>query len=283
MTRDDFIPRLESYLDEYEGATPLPESVRVAVRVELPRTKQVRSIGGLGRYTSMVSTRTAQVALGLAAAALIVAVGAFLYSGRDVGQDNASASPTATPATSEAASVAPSVEPSAAAACEATDVTASAGVIDVTWCAYGVGEPDDISFTMDGPEEWTDQHFSGFGSLWLRPESGGSITFALVEDQTVDEVVADLSTRNGYAAANESATTVGGKSATVLELSLADGAAADDAQPLIDDPDLDWRLQSGTFTRAWIVDLDGSTVMILAGESLAEAVADSLQTVEWGS
>ena len=37
---DEFIGQLESYLDEYEGSTPLPEDVRDAIRAELPLTRQ---------------------------------------------------------------------------------------------------------------------------------------------------------------------------------------------------------------------------------------------------
>lgn len=277
MTRDDFIPRLESYLDEFEGATPLPESVRMAVRAEVPRTKQVRSLRGLARYTTMFSTRTAQVALGLAAAALVVAVGAFLYSGRNVGgPDDGSPTPTAEPDVSAA--------PSGEAICESTRVAvtgAGASQIEIDWCAYGVGEPGAISFTMEGPSAWVDQHFSGFGSLWLRPAGGGAITFALAEDQSADEVLADVSTREGYRVANEATVTLGGAPARVLDLSLAEGVASGDAAPLIADPDQTWRLQEGTITRVWIVDVAGSTVMIAAGESLADAVGDALSTIEW--
>jgi hypothetical protein len=276
MTRDDFIPRLESYLDEYEGTTPLPESVRVAVRAELPRTKQVRSLRGLARYTTMFSTRTAQIALGLSAAAMVVAVGAFLSSGRNVGDGDPS--PTALEATQT-----PLASAASTATCEVTEVGASDGQIDVTWCAQGVGEAGAISFTLDGPEAWVDQHFAGFGSLWLRPEGGGAITFALVEDQSVDEVIADITTRDGYVVANEAAVTLGGEPGTVLDITVAEGAATDDVAPLIEDPDLNFRLQEGRFTRVWVVDVAGRTVMIAVGEALANDVADALQTIEWGT
>jgi hypothetical protein len=274
-TRDDFIQRLENYLHEYEGSTPLPDSVRLAVRAELPNTKQVRSLRGPARYMTMIYTRTAQVALGLAAAALILAAGAFLYSGRDVG--GPLPSPTGT---SPSASVAASGD----ATCEATTAAATgvgAETIDVTWCAYGIGEPRAISFSMEAPSEWLEQWYPGEGTLWLRPAGGGAIALALHPDQSVDQVAADVAGRDGYVVANESPVTLGGADGVVLDVSLAEGTASSDVAPLIADADQTLRLQSGTITTVWIVDVAGDTVMIAAGESLADAVGDALQTIEW--
>ncbi|HEX7172020.1 MAG TPA: hypothetical protein VF365_05360 [Candidatus Limnocylindria bacterium] len=277
MTRDDrFIQQIERYLDEYEGVTTLPERVRSAIRAELPKTKQAGALRGPARYLTVFSTRTAQVALGVAAAALIVAVGAFLYSGRDVGgPDDGTPSPTTdlAPSTTSA--------PSGEAACERTAVVARTDGMDVTWCAYGVGEPASISFTMEGPSAWVDQYFSGFGSLWLRPAGGGAITLDLVEGQSVDEVVADVSGREGYAVADEAPVTLGGAAGVVFDVSLAEGVTSGEAPPLIADPDQTWRLQDGTFTRVWIVDVAGDTVMIATGEDLADAVGEALGTIQW--
>ncbi len=47
MTRNDqFIERLEAYLDEHEGITPLPDAVSDAVRGRLPKTRQDRPFAG---------------------------------------------------------------------------------------------------------------------------------------------------------------------------------------------------------------------------------------------
>jgi hypothetical protein len=279
MTRDaQFIQQLESYLDEYEGPTTLPEHVREAVRAELPKTKQAGRLRGPARYLSMFSTRTAQVALGLAAAALIVAVGAFLYSGRNVGTDDATPSPSdATPTASGAA----------AETCEATAVNQrgfGAGTLDVVWCAYGPGDPRSIAFTMEGSFAiGQDGFFPGGGTLWLRPAAGGAITLALHQDQSIDDVVADVTSREGYAVTEATEVTLGGRDARVLDISLEEGAASGDVAPLIADDDQDWRLQEGTFTRLWVVDVEGDTLMIAAGADLADDVGDGLSTIEWGS
>lgn len=97
MTReDDLIDQLEAYLDEFEGVTPLPDSVRNAVRAQLPMTKQLgRFSGPMGRFPVMNNNF---VRLGLAAAVIVLAVlvGIQFLPGPNVGSD-ASPTPTATP------------------------------------------------------------------------------------------------------------------------------------------------------------------------------------------
>jgi hypothetical protein len=279
MTRDGrFIQQLESYLDDYEGVTTLPERVRDAVRAELPKTKQAGVLRGPARYLSMFSFRTAQVALGLAAAALIVAVGAFLYSGRNVGGTDGSPSPSAP--------VDASASVSATEVCEATTVRSSGAggaTLDVVWCAYGIGEPDSVAFAMEAPASWADQFFTGEGTLWLRPEGGGAITLALREGESVDDVVADVTGREAYSATESTALSLGGRDGVVFDVSLEEGATSGDAPPLIVNPDQTWRLQEGTFTRLWVVDVEGDTLMIATGADLADEVGDALSTIEWGS
>jgi hypothetical protein len=61
LTRDDdFIRQLEGYLEEFEGATPLPVSVRDALREELPMTGQV---GPRVRLTAGMGVAAAVIAL----------------------------------------------------------------------------------------------------------------------------------------------------------------------------------------------------------------------------
>ena len=270
MTRtDDFIQQLESYLDEYEGLTPLPEGVRDAVRAELPLTNQAGPLPGPARYLPMSFSKAAGIGLAAAAAVLVVAVGAFVLRAQSVGPPGPS--PTAT-ATAEAA------------VCERTTAVAGApGTIEVDWCANGANQPGAVSFTMDAPAAWVDQYFAGFGSLWLRPEGGGAITFAIHPDESVDDVIADVSGREGYVVENLAPVALGGAPAQTFDLSLAAGANSNDTEPLITDPDQTWQLQEGRITRVWIVDVDGQTVLIATGEGLADAVGESLETIQWGS
>lgn len=105
MTSDkDFIGVLEEYLDEYEGATPLPESVRDAVRAQLPTTKQIGPLRGLMRYPSMFNLPMA-ARYGLAAAVVVAAAvlgSAVLFRGENVGTGDPTASPVAIQPISEA-------------------------------------------------------------------------------------------------------------------------------------------------------------------------------------
>jgi hypothetical protein len=279
MTRDtEFIEQLEKYLDDYDGVTTLPEHVREALRAQLPKTKQAGALRGPARYLPMFSTRIAQVALGLAAAILIVAVGAFLYSGRNVGgPDEAPSSPT-TEAVSSSSAAAENV-------CEATTARATGlggDTLAVVWCAYGPGEPREVSFTMEAPSSWAAQFFPGRKTLWLRPAEGGAIALALHEDESVDDMVDDITGREGYVVANESTVTLDDAAGVSLDVSLADGSASSDALPLIADDDQTWPLQEGLLTRVWIVDVDGDTLMIAAGQDLADEVGDALSTIQWG-
>lgn len=70
MTRsDEFIGQLESYLEDYEGSTPLPEAVRDAIRAELPLTRQRPAWWPARRFPEMSSFAK----LGVAAAVAVVA------------------------------------------------------------------------------------------------------------------------------------------------------------------------------------------------------------------
>lgn len=85
MTHSDFIGQVESYLDEFEGSTPLPESVRQAVRAELPAIRQTRR-GRLPGVFTMTMWTPSHARYGLLAAAMVAAavLGASLL-GRGIG------------------------------------------------------------------------------------------------------------------------------------------------------------------------------------------------------
>jgi hypothetical protein len=102
---EDFTERLETYLDEYEGVTPLPDAVRDATRAELPHTKQIGPISGLSRFLSMTLQLPPSARYGLAAAVVLAAalIGVSIFNRNDVGGPNdpseaqsPSAAPTAT-------------------------------------------------------------------------------------------------------------------------------------------------------------------------------------------
>jgi hypothetical protein len=94
---DDFIGQLEDYLESFEGTTPLPDRVRDAVRTELPWTRQVNPRLGLVRRTNMSSTSTLVRWAALAAALVVVVLGAtILLPGSNHAVVSPSPAPTAT-------------------------------------------------------------------------------------------------------------------------------------------------------------------------------------------
>ena len=279
MTRsDDFIQQLESYLDEYEGLTPLPGGVRDAVRAEVPMIKQAGPLRGPARYTSMIlSSKAIGIGLAAAAAILALAVGTFFFNGQNVGGPADSPPAPATEST-------PSASAAAGDVCEATTVRATglgARTLEVVWCAYGPGEPRQVNFTMEAPSSWAEAYFPGAGTLWLRPAEGGAITLAIREDESVEEVVSDIAGREGYLVENQTSVTLDGAAGVSLDVSLAEGVAPSDAPPLIADDDQTWQVQAESMTRLWVVDLAGDTLMIAAGEPLTDAVGEALATIEW--
>ena len=96
MTREDeFIGHVEQYLDDYEGVTPLPDSVRDALRAEIPKTKQTGSLRGPMRFVNMTMSLPAPARYGIAAVAIVAAavLGAVFYQGLNVGTTDPSPTP----------------------------------------------------------------------------------------------------------------------------------------------------------------------------------------------
>jgi hypothetical protein len=126
MTGDkDFIGQLEAYLDDYEGMTPLPGSVRDSVRAALPSTRQLGPISGPVRDIYMNSSMDTPARWGLVAAVVIGAViigGALIFGGGGVGNEP---SPTPSPSVAPSESAVPSgAEPvDIAAVAEGTQLT----------------------------------------------------------------------------------------------------------------------------------------------------------------
>ena len=98
MTREDeFIGQLEAYLDDYEGLTPLPDTVRDAVRAELPKTKQIGSRWQPMTFLNMTMNAHPAAKYGLVAtvvmAAAVIGI-VFFYRGSNIGGPDATPTPT---------------------------------------------------------------------------------------------------------------------------------------------------------------------------------------------
>jgi hypothetical protein len=214
-------------------------------------------------------TKYGPVALAAAAAVLAIAVGLYLFGGRNVGD----MTPTPTP----------SPTASAAATCTQTTMTPSAGRLDIAWCSNRTDAPSvPIAFSMDAQPTWDDQFYRDpEPALWLFPTGGGGILVAVDPDRTVDELMADINGREGYEISNEADLDLDGASGVMFDLTLADGASAGSTEPLVETSQQSWVLSDGSH-RVWIVDHDGETVLFVAGEELVDAVTESLSTLTWG-
>jgi len=175
---DDFTRRLEDYLHEHDGMTPLPERVRDAIHVALPRTRQAPARRGPMGVLMMVS-RSSAARGGLAAAAVVAAVvlGAAIFSGgNDLGVGGPAptptptaaptAAPTATPTPMAAGSLPLSSAPTVACYPEATSNDC---VAPGTYTLTGTVWPAEVS--LDVPAGWF-AWFPGAGYEGVLVDSG---------------------------------------------------------------------------------------------------------------
>ena len=111
MTRDEFIRQLETYLEEYEGSTPLPERVRTSVQGRIPTVPQRPGWWPDQRHPGL----NAAMGIALTAAAVVVVstlIGLGVLGGGRVGGPGAhEASPSPSPPTTELRSDAGLLEP----------------------------------------------------------------------------------------------------------------------------------------------------------------------------
>ena len=95
MTREElFVGQLESYLDDFEGITPLPDAVRHAVRAELPKTRQIGSRWDPTRFFNM-TLNIHPARYGLVAAVVMAAavIGIVFFQGSSSGGPDATPTP----------------------------------------------------------------------------------------------------------------------------------------------------------------------------------------------
>jgi hypothetical protein len=285
MTSDkDFIGVLEEYLDEYEGATPLPESVRDAVRAQLPTTNQVGPLSGPMRYPSMFNLPMA-ARYGLAAAVLLAAavIGVSFFSSQNVG------------------GLGPVEVPSATATPTPTRVpTAPSGQLEPG--TYRFAQFTRRAFTVTVPEGWSrDNNFLGTGSGTAESDAfqGNGVYFAtwmvshvysdscqwegaLRPTESVGELIQALAEQGGHETTAEGETELGGLPATQFEFSVPsdfDIAGCDqefmrlwpDAGP---NENYGLPIAVGQIVTVYVVDIDGEAQLVIAGHKEASTAAD---------
>jgi hypothetical protein len=225
-TRDDrFIGLLEDYLDEFDGATPLPDRVKDAIHADLPRTRQVRPRRAQLRVPTMMSNASVAVRWGAVAAAIAVAVvlGAAFMTNNNQGTIAGPATPSPTPAPTPTRTPSPTPIANLLQAAEQVPCSDSPGAeLCVKPGTYnlGPGMPHDILMTVPpGWWEWdyggqsvgllvevdAPRHGSGWGfqinqvgEVSRDPcnAAAGSVPAAQVD--TVDELVAAMSAWPGF-------------------------------------------------------------------------------------
>jgi hypothetical protein len=279
MSRDDrFIKQVESYLDEYEGVTPLPPNVRDAIRAALPATKQTKPIPGTTRYFTMSIPKPALYGLAAAAVIILVVLGAQLM-GSNVGSPAPSdAEPT------DGAAVASSTPAPSGDSCPTEPVTfPEPGVIAVHWCPPRDGNPV-VAFTVNADQEWAEGHFGSSQMLVFQPAQGGAFALAFSGPETVDALVEEISSNEEFEVSEPQPVTLGGADGVVFEVTLAPGVDPDAAPPLFEDDMADWRVGADETLRVWVVDRPGEALAIVTrppDQAWADAFEEILASLEW--
>jgi hypothetical protein len=175
MTRNDkFLAELESYLDEYEGLTPLPDPIRDAIRAELPLRKQVGSPATPIKYLRRSVQVPAPAAYGLVAAALVLAVvlGASLFAQfRNMGEG-----PSPTPAP------------------EGTLINPGTGGA-IAPGRYYIDDPFPVRVSFEVPQGISVDLFgytSNASQLNLGTRGGGEVSFEIIDNVSADPCIGTL-------------------------------------------------------------------------------------------
>ena len=108
---DEFIGKVEDYLVEFDGETPLPGRVMDAIHAELPRTRQAKAGPGFMRMPPMLSTISSRAPLGIAAAVVVAVVLGAVFINRINDQSGVAGDPAAssTPVPSKGPAASPEV------------------------------------------------------------------------------------------------------------------------------------------------------------------------------
>lgn len=259
MTRDsDLIGLIEDYLDDVDGHTLLPDTTRDAIRARLPSTSQRPAWWPGWRFPEM--NTTAKLAMGVAAAALVVLVGFTVMNGRTNVGGPAPASPTvaATPTASpEAATIV--IGDGLLADVQVTSPRPEGWTLTANFASKAGSEPNGIGFSA-----WTSTAPHADPCHWQDEIMDPSTP------PTVEEIVATLVGQPGRDPRPPVEATLGGWPATRLELvtpPALDIATCDLGRykawtDLADPNGGNWNHENGQLDVVYVVDVDGVTVVI---------------------
>lgn len=277
MTRDDaFIGLLEGYLDDYEGSTPLPESVRDYVREQIVTTKQIRPLPGPMRYLTMI-TLPAPVRYGAVAALAIglVLVGAYALGPPDNIGGTTDPEPTPTPRPFEDASG--SLEPGR--------YVSSIDSIEISYTVPAGWIREPTAPELRGPlaDEIGGLSFWTVANVFADPCRFDVGTLDPPVGESVDDLANALAGQPGIDADPSSDVVVDGFAGKYIEYTTP-ATGCDQFGP--------WPTPNGlilfpsTDARYWILDVDGTRLVMLAyvwdvatqeGRAALERIIDSVE------
>jgi hypothetical protein len=295
MTRtDEFIGQLEDYLDDYEGSTPLPETVRDAIRAELPSTQQRPAWWPARRFPEMNN----MAKLGIAAAAVVVAalLGYSYFLAPSVGGpgiDDQSPTPTPTPpelssTTGEPGTYLLNTEaepPGTYHLPEGATLTIPAGWGGMTGYQVGknVNESNPVAFTGVWFWIWDDD----FDTVYLDACRWGEGAIEPPVGPTVDDLANALASQAQHGDGVPVDVTLDGHSGKMIEMTLAtDIDFADCYAGEVRSWSGRYHQGPGQVDQVYILDVEGQRVVIwtnyMPGTSDAEraerqAIVDSIQ------
>lgn len=294
MRRDPDVARVvRSWLDE--GVDRLPDHVLDAVLERLPTTPQRRPAWSARRLPTMSTTRR----LALAAAALIIAIGAtFAVFARGSGP---SALPTSSP--SPSAPVVPTPPPPASP----SPLASASGIKEIGVMepgTYRIGAPFTVPFTITFPTSWTLKTNTGpsvnftktltEGAAWV---SVDVIRNVFVDPchtdkgvrspapRTIAEVATAITQMAGFEAGPVSDVTLNGYGAKALTITNAidtasAGCSGGPMLPLWTFSGSDGAATNGLATeQVWVVEVRGDLVVI-DGESFPTTTTDAVAEIE---
>ncbi len=271
MTRDpDFIGLLEEYLDDFDGSTPLPDASREFVRAQVPSIAQRAAWWPARRTPEMNATLRIFLA---GAAVVVVALLAirYLVPGGGVGTP-AAPTPTVAPTPSpsrEAASIV--IGQGFLAHAKVTTPKPDGWTLNYNFATKGATLNDRVGFSA-----WSTTGVYADPCNWTRESMDAAAS------PHAGEIVARLIAQPGRRAGTPTKVTLGGWSATRIELMLPAGldpstcdlgrytAWTDRSDP----GGGNWNHQAGQTDVVYVVDVDRGPVVIDAWHNRSSPPAD---------
>ena len=271
---DEFIGKLETYLDEYAGITPLPDAIRDAIRAQIPTTKQIGPLAGLMKDLTMNIHLPATARYAIVAAAVVAAaVLGYALFGRE--PNTGEPQPTATPL--------------AFADAGATLLPGVYAITDIDSVEVTFTVPDGWERTLEAPEFLGPLSAGTSLSFWTVPNVFANpcqLADGMADPPiggTVDDLASALANAPGITASDPTAVTLSGFTGRHVELTTPETACEQYAPwPSTGDPQgSNLVLPPGTRLNVWVVDVSGVrlAVMTHAHPDTSEQALTELQQI----